>query len=660
MTTWMTRSRATLFSLGFAVSITACGQAQVEDVPIVSDLAAISDSSERAYFTQLLETPFVGASVAAGEAVDFAQAFADLPDEVSFSTGDVSVVAESGATLVTNFALFHDLNGTPVGIEADEVLFYNFNPTAIAERLRGNNLGETLTVADRIELRGVKSIGMEAVSELFLEQYIGAIDDLTPADDAVVDELKAMDMFSYNFGIEKMLIDGFTLHPFSYVAPIEDDIPATEPPLGSSDAADESLPEVYVDASGDRDAEARAGFQNLAAFARSFSIDAIAYESFSADYAMKVDDIEMSMDMNVGLAGLRGYNRGDLDFSGSWDAGFGGEMPIPDNPDDPDSMSVLPMVGGIKSSTVSGLQLGRVFEALANWEMPSRDETDILDLGIWTLSNYRLDMGGETVFNSDSIAFDSDFHWLLPTAIELTLSDTGYDLGSLLSVMTEQLGEDLDAEITPEQIRTGLEIADRYGFDCICGDYSLNIGWDEETGAINYLETGQFAEAFSGFTSFDIGFSTPAEIAALFDADDPESAFQMALVRDFEFRSLNWQMNDLGGLTNLFEMLHAIGEAFPDEEGMAMLAYNEPDQLRMLAVNSVIGMKPMVRQQVPGLDPWMDALAGFLEEGGSLKFGANPDDPVTAGMIAILGMGSEQPDPEQIIELFGLTVSHTK
>jgi len=339
---------------------------------------------------------------------------------------------------------------------------------------------------------------------------------------------------------------------------------------------------------------------------------------------------------------------------------LGGEWPVTDNAADADVMSVLQMVGGIKRSTVAGLKLGRAFEAMANWEFPSKDEADFLDLGVWKLSNYRLDMGGETFFNSDSIAFDSDFHWLLPTAIELTLSDTGYDLGSLFSVMTEQLGEDLDADITPEQLRTGLEIADRYGFDCFCGDYSLRLGWDEETGAINYLENGQFADAFSGFTSFDIGFSTPAEIAAVFDADDPESALQMALVRDFEFRSLNWQMNDLGGLTNLFEMLHEIGEAFPEQDGMAMLAYNEPDQLRMLAVNSVIGMKPMVRQQVPGLDPWMDALAGFLEEGGSLKFGANPDEPVTAAMIAILAMGGEQPDPEQIIELFGLTVSHTK
>ena len=93
---------------------------------------------------------------------------------------------------------------------------------------------------------------------------------------------------------------------------------------------------------------------------------------------------------------------------------------------------------------------------------------------------------------------------------------------------------------------------------------------------------------------------------------------------------------------------------------MAILAYNEPEQLRMLAVNSVIGMKPLVRQQVPGLDPWMDALAGFLEEGGSLKVGANPETPVTAAMAAVLAMGGGEPDPEQIIDLFGLTVTHTK
>lgn len=655
MTTFIQRSRATLFSLGLAVSTAACGQAQVEDVPAISDLTSVAEDAERAFFEQLLNTPYVGAPSLDATPVDFAQAFADLPDEISLGTGVVSVTAD-GATRVENFSLFHELDGTPVGIEAEEVLFYNFNPTALAERFRGNNLDAEVKIADRIELRGIKSIGMEAVSAMMLDEYIKTLDDFASADGELVTELNAMDVFSYNFGVDTMLIDGFTLHPFVFAASEESTIEGEPNPVEGEDSFDDLMDSIN-DAREDR---ARSTFQGLAAFARSFSVDALAYQSLTADYSMRIEEIDMSVVVEIGVAGLRGYDRGDLAFSGSWDGGFGGEIPIPDETGETDEVSILPMVGGIKSSTVSGVRLGQAFEALANWEMPSKDTTDFFDLGRWEMTNYRLDMGGETFFNSDKFVFDSDFHWLLPTAIELTLSDTGYDIGNLFSVMTEQLGDDLDAEITPEQLRAGLEIADKYGFDCFCGDYSLNFTWDEETGAIGYLENGQFADAFSGQTSINLGFSTPAEIASVFEADDPESALQMALVRDFEFRSLNWQMNDLGGLTNLFEMLHAIGLAFPEEEGMAILAYNEPEQLRMLAVNSVIGMKPLVRQQVPGLDPWMDALAGFLEEGGSLSIGANPETPVTAAMAAVLAMGGGEPDPEQIIDLFGLTVTHTK
>lgn len=655
MTTWIQRSRSTLLSIGVATAISACGQAQ--ETPAIVDLAPSVQDPERAFFAQLLDAPFVGAPSLGAEPIDFALAFADLPDEISLSTGAVTVDSLSGATRVADFALYHDLDGTPVGIEADEVLFYNFNPAAIAERVRGNNLSDEVKVADRIELRGVKSIGMDAVSKLLMDEYIDTLEGLA-SDEEVLADLNAMDIFSYNFGIEKLLIDGFTLYPFAYVAAEEAE--ALEPVAEPSDESEETMDEVYQDIYDSREESARQGFQLIAAAARSFSIDAIAYENFSADYSMRMDDIDISMDMSASLAGLRGYDRGDLDYSGNWEANFVGEFPIPNESSGTEELSIIPMVGGVSSSSISDMKLGQAFEALANWQMPDKSLTNFLDLGRWEISNYRLDMADETIFNSDKIVFDSDFHWLLPTAIELSLSDTGYDIGNLFSVMTEQMGEEFDAEFTPEQLKTGLEIADRYGFDCFCGDYSLNFTWDEETGDITYHETGNFAEAFSGLTSLNLGFSTPDTIAGLFEADDVESAFQIALISDFAFQGLNWEMNDLGGLTNLFEMLHAIGLAFPEEEGMAMLTYNEPEQLRMLAVNSVIGMKPMVRQQVPGIDPWMDALASFLEEGGTLSIDANPEQPVTAAVAAVLMMGGSEPDPEQIIELFGLTVTHTK
>lgn len=646
MTTWMSPARLTLLAAGLVFAVTACDNRQVADseTPVI-EAAAAPTNTEKVFFENLLSTPFAGTADAAAEPVDFAIAFADLPDGVSVQTGTVSVLADSGATQVEDFALVYDLDGTPVGIEADLVLFYDFDPNAIADRIRGTNLDATAKVADRIEMRGVKSVGMEAVSKLLLDEYFDAIDTLTPIDDGVMAEFNALDVFNYNFEMETLLLDGFVLHPFAYAKPDAD----TAAPLHSEEIAPF-----------DSESAERLGFQKVGAFARAFSIDALTYENVLVGYAMRDGEVDMSMDMTLGLAGLRGYDRGDIAFSGSWDTKFTGMFPIPTDPGGDQDMTTVPMSGGVASSTMSGFRMADAFEALANWEVPDTSQADVFDLGRWEVTDYTFDMAEKSLFASERIVFDSDFHWLLPTKVAFSMTDTGYNIGNLFEVMTQELGEELEPGLTMEDVRTGLSIVETYGFDCLCGDFAVDLNWSPESGDITYRESGNFAEAFSGKTSADVGFSTPAKIAGLFDLDDPEDGFEDAFKSDFEFRSFETVMTDLGGLSNLFEMLHAIGEAFPEQEGMAMLAYNDAVQLRALAVNMVVGMKPMVRQEVPSADPYMDAIAAFLEEGGTLTFSVKPPTPITVALIEALDDAEEEPDPDTILEIIGLTVTHTK
>lgn len=648
MKTWMSCSRMIVLAAGLVLGAAACGDRQSADVadPTI-EAASVPTNTERAHFQDLLATPFAGTPDVAAEPVDFAVAFADLPDGMSVQTGTVSVLPDSGATQVEDFSLVYDLDGTPVGIEADQVLFYGFDPNAIADRIRGTNLDATAKVADRIEMKGVKSVGMEAVSKLFLDQYMDAIDTLTPIDDDVMAEFNALDVFNYNFEMEKLLVDGFVLHPFVYAKAEEETLQPNH-----SD-------ELEIDTAGNEAAE-RLGFQKIGAFARAFSIEALAYENVFVGYAMRDGEIDMSMDMTLGLAGLRGYNRGDIEFSGSWDTEFTGMFPIPSEPGGGEAMATVPMTGGVATSTMSGFRMADAFEALANWELPDSSQADVFDLGRWELTEYTFDVADKSLFASEQIVFDSDFHWLLPTKVEFSMTDTGYNIGNLFEVMTQEMGEELEPGLTMEDVRSGLAIVEEYGFDCLCGDFAFNLNWNPESGDISYRERGNFADAFSGNTSADIGFSTPSTIASLFDQDDPESGFEDAFKADFEFRSFETVMTDLGGLSNLFEMMHALGQAFPEQEGMAMLTYNDAAQLRMLAVNMVVGMKPMVRQQVPSADPYMDAVAAFLEEGGSLTISVKPSTPITVALIESLDAADEEPDPDAILELIGLTVTHTK
>ncbi|MEP1144394.1 MAG: hypothetical protein ABJH52_11800 [Henriciella sp.] len=632
---------AAILSFGLAAcspSDVAQDSEPVTAAPATEQAIAEQATDERAYFEQLLSSPFQGTGSASDTPVDFEAAFEDLPEGVSIETGAVSTVDQSGATRVEDFAIIYDLDGTGVGIQADEVLFYGFDPDAVPDRIRGTNLDASVKVADRIELRGVKSIGMDAVSKMFVDQYVDAIDDLAGIDDEIVADLNALDVFTYNFQMETLLLDGFVLEPFVY-AKMEDDV--------------EGLSEGP-------DGDERFALQMVGAFMRAFSMDALAYRDVTVDYQIRDSDIEMSMDMTLGLAGLRDYNRGDLAYSGSWDTVFSGAMPMPADPIEETAMRMVPMTGGVEFSAMSGMRLSRAFEALANWELPSKDETDFLSLGVWELTNYTMDMADKSLFKAERISFDSDFHWLLPTKFDLALVDTGYNVGNLVQVMTQELGEEIAPGFGPEQLAKGLAIAEQYGFDCLCGDYALALAWDEGTGDVTYKETSRFADAFNGRNTADLGFVTPAIIAGLVDADDAEAQFEQAAKEAFEFRSLEVTMTDTGGLTNLFEMLHAIGEAFPEQEGMAILAYNDAAQLRSLAVNSVIGMKPMIRQQAPMADPWMDAVASFLEEGGTLTLAAQPALPINAELIESLDAEGFEPEPEELVEIFGLTVTHTK
>ena len=643
------QSSRSILVAGVALTLASCGGAQQGGSPGDTTISGAGSDAERAFFEQLLNTPYEGASPTASDPVDFASAFVDLPEGVSLQTGDVTLVADSGATRVEDFAIVYDLNGTPVGVEADEVLFHGFDPDAIADRIRGTNLDSRLKVADRIELRGVKTVGMSAVSELMMQEYIRTLEDYTPLDDDVVTELNAMEVFNYNFTMDTLLIDGFELYPFVYAA-VE---PAPENDLEMSVDGET----IIVDSAAD---EERLGWQLFGAFARSFSLNAVAYDNVAVDFTMRESDVEVSMDIGVGLSGLRDYDRGDLAFSGSWDTKIGGDFPIPEPDGDGTQMKSLPMTGGVRSSTVSGVKLAKAFEALANWQMPASSDADLFDLGRWEMTEYDLEIADKSLFKAERILFESDFHWLLPTMINFSLTDTGYDIGNLFEVMTTELGEEIEPGLSLEDFQKGLDIAQQYGFSCLCGDYAMVLNWDVESGAISYRERGRFADAFSGSTSADIGFSTPDRIAGLFERDDPESEFETAFKEDFEFRALESILNDTGGLENLFEMLHAIGEAFPEQEGMAMLTYNDAAQLRMLSVNMVNGMKPMVRQQLPSADPWMDAVASFLEEGGSLTLSIEPDTPITVSMIESLDESDAEIGPEQIIEILGLTVTHTK
>lgn len=588
---------------------------------------------ERAYFELLASQPYSGPISNAAEPVDFAVLFDDLPEGISLKTGAISIDTSTGATVVEDFSIVYDLEGSDVGLLAEEVLFYNFSPAAILDRVNGENLDVSTKVADRIELRDVKTIGMDAVSAMIAQEYLDTIEQGSPLDGEMLSEAAAIRDLTYNFGIEQVLLDGFTFEPF------------TLKPNADADDADEE----------------RDSLKMIGALAGAFSLDALMYRGVTGDLRFTDEGVEGELEMSMGMSGLRDYDRGNLAFSGSWDMEFGGEVPVPEaefsGDYSDDGYRQMPIDFAVGYSAISDVRLARAFEALSNWEMPDADETDFMRLGTYETTDYTIGVNGETIFKADQIKVDADFHWLLPTSLKLDLTGFGYEFGGLFDALPDLLAEELEPEISLDQAIVGMNIIKKYGFDCFCGDGQLEINWDEETGAIRYDEAGSLADAFASSTLVDLTIPTPATIASLIERGEGEDAFGEIVAEMLEFRSAQMTFADIGGFDRLFPMLHEIGEAFPEVEGMAILAYNEPEQLRTLAYNMVISVKPMVRSELPAADPWMTAAANFIRDGGRLTVSANPPAPINAELIE--SMDDSEPTPDAIVEILGLTVTHT-
>lgn len=61
--------------------------------------------------------------------------------------------------------------------------------------------------------------------------------------------------------------------------------------------------------------------------------------------------------------------------------------------------------------------------------------------------------------------------------------------------------------------------------------------------------------------------------------------------------------------------------------------------------------------EFPPAAEWIESMANYLETGGSLELASRPPTPITPSLIDAY---DEEPSPEEIVEIFGLTVTHTK
>lgn len=324
-------------------------------------------------------------------------------------------------------------------------------------------------------------------------------------------------------------------------------------------------------------------------------------------------------------------------------------------------------------SAVTNLRLDKAMGYLARSELPGMDERDLLSLGRWDLTDYRAQLNDREIITAESAYFHADsFEWIIPSDLSFGMQGANLNTGEitgfvqiLLEVFMDQsasddLGETEQAEmdLVREGIQKAIDLMPEHGLDKIPFDVEFRSTWDADGGPADF--SGVFdADGFSK-TEFELGLTLPdyAAVQAAYEAEDQEAAFEESFENMFAFRGARYSEQDKGGYDKLFGFAHSLGKEYPDQGWGAMLGNMEPPQLRAYLGTMMRMGKASAAAEFPPAADWLESYASFLESGGTFEFASNPPQPINKAFID--AQGDEDPEPEEIVEIFGLTVTHTK
>ena len=380
----------------------------------------------------------------------------------------------------------------------------------------------------------------------------------------------------------------------------------------------------------------------------------------------------------AGASDVRGFDVGTnvvRDASGTQTSAYEGDL----SPDELIAMTGFPsgltlaQAESYATASITDLRLDKVMGYLARAELPSMDERDLLSLGRWEVTDYRTELNDKEILTADRAYFNGDsFEWVIPSDFNLGVSGATLNTGELTGffkilfetfmneAMLDEMDEDERTQV--EQVREGvdkaIELLPEHGLDTLPFDFDLSMSWDADQGPSDF---GLVFDADGyGRTAMALALDLPTYDAAkaAYEAEDQDAAFETAFEDGFAFRGASYSEEDKGAYDKLFGFAHAIGKEYPNEGWGAVLGSMEPAQLRSYLGTIMRMAKPGAEQDFPPAAEWIESFATYLETGGRIEFASQPPVPITRALID--QFDDQDPEPDEIVELFGLTVTHTK
>ena len=595
-----------------------------------SPLQVTAESAADALFARLEARPATSTSNLDVESLNAA-----LAGSARLSYGFATQETLTAPMRLTDFR-FELLGDKPSTLfTADEVLVWNADTEALIARLNGQQLDTTVRLFDRIEMSGLK---------FDLTDYTNAVDDAVAAAMPAGETVDiGYDEASMNVG--RVIFGGMTLHPWTFE---------------ETEGEEEGVAAIRL----------------ISALARSFSLETAAFLDADISQTITESGASGTIVSRYDRQLVEGYDRGDIASMIQTGVTFSGSIPVPDVTAGLDaaeldaapltSMRSVEMAGRSGYSAWTGLRFASLLEYGERGELPPITARDLWSFGTYTLADTEMSLGGKPIFEIGRLDIAADkFAWFLPERISVTHEDASLNLVEIL-----KWAEEIEPSAPPEEggeptVAEMIGILERTGLGKLSGDGAFSLTWDSETGSAKLATNNTSDGLYTEEGRLELRLPTYAQLVPAFGVDGKtpdESALSALFDEQFTFIGGHYSLSD-GGLLNALAALTIEVAKFSGEDDpmLGNFANSTPEAVRMFASGMVMFGAGAVSQEVPQATAWITSLSQFINTGGTFKIAFEPRTALTAadftGAGAETGM-AESPDFAELVDLFGLSVTH--
>lgn len=645
-----------LTAAAMTVFISGCTDRTETPVEVTSEGPVIQGDAAYDAFMAFADEAF---TIADASEADLSGLIGALPNYASLTWETKSFDAASGATVFEGLAIGFG-EDAKFGLQFDEAKVWGLETDLLTARLQGERLSESGPLLTRLEGTNASYFGVATAINSVLNGFL--VDMATDEDFPETFELSINELESTT---ERVVVAGVSLRPWELSLLSPEDLGEL-----SEDIPEEVFEIAHV-------------AQHLIAIGRSISIDQSVSLGTVASVEMRQTGASTSMDYSMAFSGasdIRGFDIGSnvaRGVSSSQTDTFSGDL------DADEMIAFSPFPAGFAlaqtedyaSASISDLRLDKLMGYLARSELPSMDERDLLSFGRWEVTDYRAQLNDSEILTADRAYFNADsFEWVLPSDLNFGVTGATLNTGELtgffqilFETFLDGTADDMDMmdasereqmELVREGVQKAIDLLPEHGLDKLPFDAVFAMTWDGDAGDSDFSASFD-ADGF-GKTVFELGLRLPdyAAMKTAYESEDQGDQFEAIFEGMFAFRGGRYLEIDKGGYDKLFGFANALGKEYPSEGWGAMLGGMEPPQMRTYLATMIRMAKAPASEEFPPAAEWLESFASYLESGGQFEFLSKPPRPVNAALIE--EYDGEEPEPEEIVDMLGLTVTHTK